>query len=979
MSDFKPGWYKVGAPDSNGNTTLLYFSDPNTVIAECYTTSDGRQIYVNGEDYSKRWSDDYAFAGIDPNGQWDNKAKAAEADGGKGNRTAKSGSGGKTPCEDASLICEICNQKGFPILPLRYAVARSDVQPKAPKLQAPFGKGVQDIALPTDSAQYTLRLLRPGYLYAFNEKRGEWKGYVVSDGGFLLEYDMESVVPPNIGDAKPCARMAASAAARCVMVPDAEKAGKVWLGFSDTAWTKAVWDKNRKEAYREHHMQCVDVAGWLTGATQQDHAAAIDKIVSLVSEFAQPLPSGQYEAPNIVPPLLTELNDIFRRHSYPAFAHSPQLLFNAGGSSHDLIESTAKVVEHLPNQGPAMMLALHDPAGIGSELNELVKLRALEWAEEPARKRKHESALMIGTVRQAVEHGGVRQESEERKRTMGLLAGIMPATVGAALGGEPNIRGAGRAIQRAGRIRESELAAIHADAWDEYEDMYDEPARQKYLNEEYPAALAAFEKATLKPLDATYLAWLQNDLFRYHFICNYDRDDCDSGMGYTGALYQALLDAAGRKTVCDYLDNCLLADPVVGDPLQTTAMQVLQRGLVLNQDDLATQWNVAAKTYTPEGGWDDMASQLYGAFRAKLATALTGALEARLKDLSAYSYEFSGAFIRRLQVVYQPATGEVIATIAERRVVTLLGLLGKTGASKFKLVEVSTRVNRMQASRILANATEAAVEGAKVRNSAESLRDLFDPVERSRINYRGILLLDEASADYFHGTLNPDQFDAGVRQSVRRLANGLEAGTQFVAALLAIWTLGSAWDEMRKKPGLKTTLGFAGGIATLTGVTLEGAEVALRNTTWGSSKLAKPLMRTTFNLTTRASVLSFAGRALGAAASVVSGVLAIWEGVEAFGLDRTYGVTMILLGAGMVLAGILIFVASTSPVGFVLSLVIALIMFVVGFLKPDDIDKWLDKTIGFGNGEKGVFASLQEQMKAMEAIGRDDDTQAEVG
>ena len=54
----------------------------------------------------------------------------------------------------------------------------------------------------------------------------------------------------------------------------------------------------------------------------------------------------------------------------------------------------------------------------------------------------------------------------------------------------------------------------------------------------------------------------------------------------------------------------------------------------------------------------------------------------------------------------------------------------------------------------------------------------------------------------------------------------------------------------------------------------------------------------------------------------------------------------------------------------------SLIMFAVGFLKPDDIEKWLDKTIAFGRGGQEAFDSIEAQIEAMKAIGNDNTTQA---
>ena len=889
--------------------------------------------------------------------------------------------------EPLAKHCPFCEKQGLPILPLRYAVARTDLENvraswKALDLPRTFGDDVTDIELPTDSAKYTARLLRPGYLYVLDEAREHWSAYLVTQQGFLYQFDIEDITPPDADTVEfTCFRTGEEYIARCITIPDAANAEDVWLGFSDTAWTPAVLEKHRSARYRKKHMRKIKVDDGYDG---KKHTADLTRLSEVVNEFDK---AGDDPADDKAVQLGYTLNTETGERTalielrgttvtcYPAFDFSPYRFAGLKHEAPGLVDWANRAAGTLK----PMLVALDDPAGIAAELNELVKARAVEWAEEPERKRKHESALLIGAVKQAVEHGAELQESELRKNIVGVLGALFPAHVGAATGGQPGISGVVAGMERAGRINESELAGIHARAWDKYEDMYDEPSRLRFLNEEYPRQLKAFEDTTLAPLDAGYLAWLKSKSFRRHFICNYDRDDCESGMGYVGVLYQLLLDAAGRKTVCDYLDDCLRADPVVDDPMDTTAEQILLRGLVLNQDVLAKQWNeVAQAPYEPKDGWEGMAGALYGAFRSKLSGAMTAAVDALLQNLARYSYEFGGAFIRRMQAFYEPATGRVVATIAEHRVMALMGVLVRNGAPHLRMVAVHTEANRQQSSRLMAMAAEAMSGDRAMRlRRGVRLQDLFDPLASERMSFRGILLLDETEVGRFSGRLSPDLFASRMQRHLQRLSGGLlDAGTHFVGALLATLTLGSAWTDMRKKPGLKSTMGFASGLATVAGGTLEGAEMALRGTGWGSTQLARQLTFGTQRISSRAMALGFVGRVIGAAASVVGGVLAIWEGIETYDVNRAYGVTMILLGAGMVAAGLLMLIASASPVGFVLALLLAMIMLVVGFLKPDDIEKWLDKAIGFGRGGQGAFDSIEEQLEAMKMIGNDNATQA---
>ena len=101
MSDFKPGWYIVSEPDAEGRTTLKYFAERGLVTCECYSTSDGRQIYLWGNrerpaGRKESWKSTYRFVATDPNGHWDNEKVAAKTNKGAGQGKAKA----LSPCED---------------------------------------------------------------------------------------------------------------------------------------------------------------------------------------------------------------------------------------------------------------------------------------------------------------------------------------------------------------------------------------------------------------------------------------------------------------------------------------------------------------------------------------------------------------------------------------------------------------------------------------------------------------------------------------------------------------------------------------------------------------------------------------------------------------------------------------------------------------------------------------------------------------
>jgi hypothetical protein len=85
--------------------------------------------------------------------------------------------------------CSFCDRKGLLLYPVRYAVACPAGAEKAPGLSGNFK--IENAPAEIATAKYTLRAIRTGFLYTYDEKRDRLKGYLVMPGGYpsLLRRD----------------------------------------------------------------------------------------------------------------------------------------------------------------------------------------------------------------------------------------------------------------------------------------------------------------------------------------------------------------------------------------------------------------------------------------------------------------------------------------------------------------------------------------------------------------------------------------------------------------------------------------------------------------------------------------------------------------------------------------------------------------------------------------------------------------------
>ncbi len=876
---------------------------------------------------------------------------------------------------DPSKTCTVCDQRGLPILPLRYAVARCGVgigEP-APRLQAPFGKGVTGIALPADQAQYTLRLLRAGYLYVFNEVRGEWKGYVVNNDAYLLEFDIHSKVPPDMDGAEPCARMQGSAAGRCILVPSAREAGPLWIGFSDTAWTEAVWKRHQAASYRKRHMQCIDVGAWVNAGAapaSQLHMQRLEKLTDAVAEFA--LPAGEMEGRRV-------------RNAYPALDYSIHPYSNERRSAVRLLEAaTAAAGDFTP-----AMVAVNDSVGMVMDLSELIRFKVRTFEAKDDRAWKKATSDSVQVLRQAIQdsaaeqalarHRAKRYQSDEfgvplypayteemRDRLDSMFATLPP--------------------QEEQRVREA--------AWGRYLDDYSESARLRFETK-LSSDFDAFVDEEISRLAFPFVAWYASRLFRNVLECTHDEDDITSGRNLTTIMGACLTEVAGLRAIADAILEDLAGtyadrtNPVMRALTlnNTTAAEILDAA-ALPELEIAnpTAWGRVFKAF---------AHVIDGAGKSKSKEELAAALGGVAK----LAYQISGPVVLALGRAGRAAgdgvSSQAVAMATRYR---MMGLLGVLSGRPLRVLQPST-TERGMAHAVVEALTDglSGVDKVKLRKKldAELAADITSDKSartptgtrnaRGRKKYQWTVFWDDASRKALGAGVDPAALQDMVlsQQQLGRLVQSrtrqfvrADIGMGVASLILDGW---NAYDALGKLDDEKSgtsdqrQFGLATALVAMTGSSLELVGSAMQRVRWGATRLARPFSFFANRVATRAALIAFCGRMVGAVGGFFGGALDIWKAWSAAQRgDRTtavfFGATGLasFIVAGLMAAGIL-----TLGVGFIVLIVLALLsllgQWLIDMFTDNELEEWIART-PFGENGKGRFISLEEQVVAWNKI-----------
>lgn len=407
--------------------------------------------------------------------------------------------------------CEYCDKRGVPILPLRYAIAPSG-GPATPLVGAEH-----NIALPGDAAHYTTRLLRSGYLNVYDEARDRWDFYFVTAEALFFKLTQTAGLPPVL-PAKPfdCPDIGHREVASCITIPDARRATKVWIGFSDVMWTDAVKRKHADATYRKRHMRCVDVKAFAASADAKQ-CFSLKQLGQRVVEYG-----------------------IGERAARDAFAWSP---FPVNPRQARLPRLLSECDRLYKDKGFAVVL--DDPAGIAAEIGVLMQGYFDQFVDSKVRKRELAAASAIGQIEAAVrEQAMVAEEAAAEELANRQLS---QPDIGVLFSKDYRERRA-KEIEDLRTVTAQEARRASDHEWARYAAKFDDAARRNWQRA-FDAELKAFDDQFIAPLAKVHAVWMQSGDMVNHFECNHDPDSVESGIVYAKTV-QLCIGSTQDKAAC---------------------------------------------------------------------------------------------------------------------------------------------------------------------------------------------------------------------------------------------------------------------------------------------------------------------------------------------------------------------------------------------------------------------------------------------
>ncbi|MCK0714543.1 T6SS effector BTH_I2691 family protein [Chromohalobacter sarecensis] len=876
--------------------------------------------------------------------------------------------------------CSFCGGGGLPILPVRYAVARSDdVSIKAPELPADLqDDAVSQIAL-SGGQHYTLRLLREGFLYVFNAARGRWQGYYVTDEGFLSLYldvghdelmalDPDAPGPldadinaPVEDDEFPCrANPDHIYPGRCITVPSAQDAEALYLAFSDDRWTKRVWKEHAtNENGRRDAMRQLSMTQWKGGSAQ--YARPLSELGDHVAEAHFPWIRRQSSDTGSAATQSTEVS---------ALTHSLAPINGMRDDVEGFVEWSQRQAE--PSGMAPALFVLDDPAGVTSDLAALLEAREQEFNEQEAIKRPFVTTGVVNALRDGFRERARQQRADEivenhledeYYKTYGGPPGFQKAAKDnfeRRQKEDPAFRQEVEAFRRETirDISEDELKDAADDAWGKYGDKLRPGEPDDWMENTYRTQLSKYDTDNMRPLASAYVSWLTGNPLLIYLNSRFDDANVESGITFVSVISFVLLGTQSYAPAFKQYVAWLSAADITDDNL-------LLRGMCLNQKTLVEQVMAASDANVGESGnnpatlpWGPLIAAYLGlteeypdevASPARMLGHLLGPLQSAVGgDQTPAPFLVTLGMIsgRSIQITRASMTIEEALPRMREPLRLIHPDWGESELNQFqRKVQVETR------SLIPANGQPAATFDMR-RIDVGPLDDLLDdPALSAHLSGR-------AQLEFSAGIVGVALAYVSLNDQLGKMNGFLDAGLRAQGRLVGMG------------------LALAGGAAELVGKTLEHGRklfVASDHLLAGSSKFFLKL-----------------GARLGLAGGVILGAMDAWQGIDNFQNDKpTLGFFYVTSGFSTIGASVFIFLAGVGSaakaagstallarlamawwwMGGILGVIAITATVLIWWYSEDELQEWLAECAFGERGEFGLGnAKLQTELQHLESI-----------
>ena len=830
--------------------------------------------------------------------------------------------------------CSYCGREGLLLYPVRYAIACPAGAAMAPTLNGNFK--IEGAPTEVATAKYTLRAIRTGYLYTYDEKRNLIKAYVVMPEGHLWNFPYDE--PPPDPKSKPyqCTSPVEAALSMCVDVMHSESkpAGIFWIGWSNSAWTPALIKKLKSDAeWRRKHMRGVDIPWMLTGM-RDAHVGEFDQYYKSIAHFSMTVKEMQKAFGFSNTPINHEMRRLNKADRLVrAFSMQPKIkkgyivaLDDPVGMTNDLSELT------IPTEHSGFNVELYR----GRIIEEILQNAENAVREKAARDFEFDAAQRIEDDQNPIADS---VSYSDMKEIFSVIQAGGPGKLAKRKAEEKKIYGDSIAAQR---------KAAEDRAWAELTITDAKPVLDSGKRAAFPALYSAaiknFEKEGVA-LAKAHAGWLASSQLARWMDGVHDQDELSSGFAYRESLAQCV----GKGAATSQCDK-QLQDWLKSDDLANTN-NLYARAMLFNQ---AAIINAAA----PQIKGIDVKPKYILSIYKQGAERLKKGQELRLVD----------HLIFTTANIMVKALGQSSSIVMKNLVLLNLTMLSKTVILATK--ESPEKIRDWIISEAMKSGVRMETGVLKTRADAHSLARTIAPRGKADLSICAYEF-DVAQLEQ-DGRIGPGVIKnikiPGYNITAKLLGTSADFNVGSVAVILQFVAFGFALRDYKVSDPFESTTTFlklgiavsnlSGSLLELTGGVMEKCPTHPLSTAIKDHWAKGPQ---------EGKKILLLGKRVGALAGVATAALDIFLGLKALQegnrLLATLYATNAVLGVSLAIAGYFSY-AIFWPLfitAFVFSIVIALV-------KSSALKKWLSHcffSVDF-NKENG-YATLDEELSALQS------------